>query len=189
MNSQLPYIKNLLAAVEKHHSRSIRTTFDFEALSVTIEQQTMERISASTLKRMWGYVNDKHEPRRYTLDVLSKYVGYKDFQQFCDMIDADPENGSNFFTAFRLTSEDITTGDRVEIGWSPDRYLILEYMGENRYRVSQSLNSKLIVDDEFVSVGFILGHPLYLSGVERKGEVLPSFVAGSSGGLTILSML
>ncbi|MFR9533535.1 MAG: hypothetical protein SNG49_01705 [Rikenellaceae bacterium] len=52
MNLQLPNIKNLLATVEQYHARPIRTTVDFEALSITIEQQTSERISASTLKRL-----------------------------------------------------------------------------------------------------------------------------------------
>lgn len=189
MNSELPYIKSLLAAVEKYHLRSIRTTVDFEALSITIEQQTSERISASTLKRLWGYVSDRHEPRRYTLDVLSKYIGHRDFDSFCAKIDADPTNGSIFFAAFTLSSELLTVGDRVEIGWSPDRHLVLEYLGKNRYKIRESLNSKLIVDDEFTALSFMLGYPLYLSSVERSGKILPSFVAGSNGGLTIVSML
>ncbi len=186
---QLPYIKGLLAAVERYHTRPIRTTVDFEALSITVEQQTSERISSSTLKRLWGYVSDKHEPRRYTLDVLAKYIGHRDFEAFCAKIDNDPENGSHFFNSFTLSSEDFNKGDRVEIGWLPDRYLVLEYLGAMRYRVCESQNSKLEVDDEFVVVSFMVGYPLYLSSVERCGEILPSFVAGRKGGLSILAML
>ncbi len=189
MKSTLPYIKSLLAAVERYHSRPIRTTVDFEALSITIEQQTSERISASTLKRLWGYVSDKHEPRRYTLDVLSKYIGHKDFEQFCAKINADPDNGSNFFGSFTLSSLDLSVGDRVELGWSPDRYLVVEYGGDNRYTIITAQNSKLVAGDRFTALSFMLSYPLYLASVEREGVILPSFVAGSNGGLTIISML
>ncbi len=189
MKSLQPYIKSLLVSVERYHTRSIRTTVDFEALSITIEQQTSERISASTLKRLWGYVSDKHQPRRYTLDVLSMYVGLKDFDAFCAKIDADPENGSNFFRSFTIASTDLSAGDKLEFGWSPDRYIQVLYLGDNLYEVIEAQVSKLMIGDKFRCVTFILDYPLYLPYVERGGEILPSFVAGNKGGLIILATL
>lgn len=138
MKSQQPYIKSLLEAVEQYHSRPIRTTVDFEALSITVEQQTSERISASTLKRLWGYVNDKHEPRRYTLDVLSKYIGRKDFDTFCEWLSSQNLSDSDFFTSTKILSAELAFGTHIEIGWSPNRYIILEYLGDNRYKVVRS---------------------------------------------------
>ncbi|MFI3263020.1 MAG: hypothetical protein R3Y26_08945 [Rikenellaceae bacterium] len=189
MKTILPYIKKLLAVVEDYHARPIRTTVDFEALSITVEQQTSERISASTLKRLWGYVNDKHEPRRYTLDVLSKYVGHKDFDTFCEWLSDQKLSDSDFFTAKKVVSSELTSGVRIEIGWSPDRYIVLDYLGGNRFRVESSENSKLNVGDEFSVATFMLGYPLYISTVMRDHKLLGSFVGGKSGGLTILSIL
>lgn len=77
----------------------------------------------------------------------------------------------------------------VEIGWNPDRYIILRYMGENRFRVQSVKNSKLVEGDEFSVATFMLGYPLYIPSVVRCAEILPSFVGGKSGGLTILSVL
>lgn len=189
MNIQLPYIKCLLVEVENYHARPIRTTVDFEALSITVEQQTSERISASTLKRLWGYVNDKHEPRRYTLDVLAKYIGYKHFEAYCEWINSQDATGSDFFCSKKILSSDLTYGATVEIGWSPNRYLLLSYMGNNLYKVKSAKNSKLVEDDEFTVVSFMLGYPLYIPSVVRDEEHLPSFVGGKDGGLTILSIL
>ncbi len=189
MKTLQPYIQSLLEAVEQYHARPIRTTVDFEALSITVEQQTSERISASTLKRLWGYVSDKHEPRRYTLDVLAKYIGRRDFDTFCEWLSSQNLSDSDFFTTKRVISAELERGTRVEIGWSPDRYIILEYLGENHFRVESSENSKLAVGDEFSVATFMLGYPLYIPSVVRNGELLSSFVGGKSGGLTILSIL
>ncbi len=189
MKSLQPYIKSLLEAVEQYHARPIRTTVDFEALSITVEQQTSERISASTLKRLWSYVSDKHEPRRYTLDVLSKYIGRKDFETFCKWLSSQNLSDSDFFTAKRIISAELNEGARVEIGWSPDRYIVLKHLGNCRFIVESVENSKLAVGDEFSVTTFMLGYPLYIPSVVRNGELLSSFVGGKSGGLTVLSIL
>ncbi len=189
MKSLQPYIKSLLHEVETYHSRPIRTTVDFEALSIAVEHQTSERISASTLKRLWGYVSDKHEPRRYTLDVLSKYIGRKDFDTFCQWLATLNLSDSDFFTPFKITSSELDKGNCVEIGWNPNRYIVLEYLGDNRFIIQRSENSKLAKGDEFTITTFMMGYPLYISSVVRDGEVLSSFVGGRSGGLTILSVV
>lgn len=189
MKTLQPYIKSLLQAIEQYHARPIRTTVDFEALSITIEQQTSERISASTLKRLWGYVSDKHEPRRYTLDVLSKYIGRKDFDTFCEWLSSQNRSDSYFFTATKVISVELNEGARVEIGWSPDRYIMLEHLGGCRFRVESVENSKLAVGDEFSVATFMLGYPLYIPSIARDGKLLSSFVGGKSGGLTVLSIL
>ncbi len=189
MDPKSTYIKTLLTAVEQYHSRAIRTTVDFEALSITIEQQTSERISTSTLKRLWGYVSDKHAPRRYTLDVLSKYIGHKDFDGFCQWLDSLNLSGSDFFTTRKIISSELESGARLEIGWSPDRYLILEHLGQSRFRIEKSVNSKLAEGDEFSIATFMLQYPLYIPSVMRNGELLPSFVGGKNGGLTTLATI
>lgn len=52
-------------------------------------------ISLSTLKRLWGYVPYTSRPRLTTLNILSRYVGYRDFSAFCEALqeeDIKPEN-------------------------------------------------------------------------------------------------
>ncbi len=186
MSNMKTETESLLRAVEVYHKRPIRTTVDFEALSTVIEHQTNERISASTLKRMWGYVSDRREPRRYTLDVLSQYIGHRDFDVFCDALSSGEIAVSEFFTSFSIDSVDLAVGAKIEIGWMPNRHLLLEYLGENEYIIREAQNSKLLVGDRFFVVTFMLQYPLYIPSVHRSGESLGSFVAGKDGGLTVL---
>ena len=72
----------LKRAVEIIFDRRLSTTSDFTALSEEME----ERISPSTLKRLWGYVGMVVTPRRSTLDALSQFVGYKDYRAFCSSL-------------------------------------------------------------------------------------------------------
>mgnify|MGYP003318672969 CR=1 FL=1 len=83
IQKNMPELAYLLTEVEKKYGRRIATTTDFESLSVVIEHTIGELISSSTLKRLWGYVSLNPTPRIATLDVLSRFVGHKDFRSFC----------------------------------------------------------------------------------------------------------
>ena len=76
-------LSHLLSEVERTYGRRIATSTDFEALAVMIEHQTRELISASTLKRLWGYVTLNPTPRMTTLDVLARYIGQSSCKKFC----------------------------------------------------------------------------------------------------------
>ena len=79
MNTFKPEIQELLKAVEKKYSQNLRTTTDFDVFSLHLKLQLDVSISTSTLKRLWGYVKDKHKPRNQTLDSLAQYIGFFNF--------------------------------------------------------------------------------------------------------------
>ena len=60
---EIPELTSLLKSVENAYGRRVATTTDFESLSVVIEHEIGELLSASTLKRLWGYVGDRRTPR------------------------------------------------------------------------------------------------------------------------------
>lgn len=186
INRDMPELAYLLTEVENKYGRRIATTTDFESLSVVIEHQIGEMVSSSTLKRLWGYVSLNPTPRIATLDVLSRYLGYKDFKQFCEKLKESKSYDSNFFTAQCLIVADIPQGTHVTIGWLPDRLVTLNYMGEFSFEVVMSENSQLKVGDSFELTEIIAGYPLYISRVLRDGEYTPPFVAGRQGGINIL---
>ena len=59
------------------------TPRDFDTLSESIFQKKRQRISASTLKRIWGYSTSVSVPRQSTLDILAQFAGYSDYRVFC----------------------------------------------------------------------------------------------------------
>lgn len=185
--SQIPEITSLLEAVEKKYGRGVNTSTDFESLSVVIEHEIGEYISSSTLKRLWGYVNLKPVPRIATLDVLSRFVGYNSFAAYREALKASTEQPSDFFSTPYLSSADMQTGEKIQIGWAPNRQVTLEYEGADTWRVLESVNSKLLPGDSFKATQFLLGYPLVLDGISRAdGSVTPSYIAGKNGGLTLL---
>lgn len=186
---EIPELKFLLAEVGRIYGRGIHTTTDFEALSVVIEHSINERISASTLKRMWGYVTNRSAPRLATLDILSRYVGKPDFRQFCETLKKSGLTESGLFSSVRISASDLAPGAVIRLGWNPDRLILLEYLGASRFRVRENLNSSLRAGDEFEASAFFLGYPLYIPAILRDGADLPAYIAGSINGLTTLELL
>ena len=185
MNMSTPEIEELKRIVEQRYGKRLLTTTDFEVFSLHLQKKYMLAVSPSTLKRLYGYVGDTHRPRIATLDQLAIYIGYRNYTAFVEWLKTTSPYTSSFFNARQLLSSSLAVGDMVEIGWSPNRLLLLEYLGDSTYRVTESHNSKMQVGDTFVSGCFIIGYPLYLPNLIRNGEPTPSFVAGRNGGLTI----
>lgn len=187
-NRQIPELMYLLRRVEEKYGRSINTTTDFEALSVTIEREIGEFVSSSTLKRLWGYVSLHPAPRVATLDVLCRYLGYASFADFKKKLREDPALESGFFTTRFVSSEELRAGATVKIGWAPDRLVTLTCLGDSRFRVLGNEHSKLMVGDEFTVSQFMLGYPMFIDRILRDGEWTPSYVAGKKDGLNLLSV-
>ncbi|WP_051522944.1 hypothetical protein [Prevotella sp. P6B4] len=74
----------LRKAIEEKAGRSMRTPKDFDILSEYISDETHQKVSASTLKRFWGYLSESSVPRVSTLDILAQYVGYTDWTGFME---------------------------------------------------------------------------------------------------------
>lgn len=186
----IPELKCLLDEVEKRYGRMICTTTDFEALAVVIQHETGECLSASTLKRLWGYVSNNFAPRKTTLDILCRFIGKHDFSTWCQAIRNDKSISSQFFTTKTVESSALQPGASLLIGWAPDRLVKLEYLGNCEYVVRESENSKLSVEDHFSVGSMMLGFPLYIPALYRHGESeCISYIAGYTSGLTRLDVI
>ena len=183
-----PEIEELKELIEEKYGKALHTTTDYEEFSIYLKQKMDKNLSASTLKRIYGYVKDDHKPRVCTLDVMAQYIGHKSYKDFTTWLKKSSKYNSSFFMADQLISNDLTEGAEVTIGWSPNRQLHLRYLGESAYEILTSENSKLKVGDKFVTGCFIKEQPLFLPYIERNGERTAPFVAGRNGGLTILNI-
>ena len=188
IQKNMPELAYLLTEVENKYGRRIATTTDFESLSFVIEHQTGEQISSSTLKRLWGYVSLNPTPRIATLDVLSKFVGHKNFKAFCESLKESKNFVSTFFTARCQTVAELRPGVEVTIGWAPNRLVRLNYLGDFLFEVVCSENSQLLPGDRFELSEIIIGYPLYISRILRDGKYTPSYVAGRNDGINLLNI-
>ena len=171
--------------IEESVGRKMRTTADFTFLSGAIWERVHDNLSASTLKRIWGYVEGIDSARNSSLQILSRFLGFKDWDSFLESISQD--NDSNQVSAEHIKTEDLTVGDFVSVSWRPNRRCTFRYLGSHRFVVERAENSKLKVGDTFSCGLFILGEPLYLSDLVQSDKPPVAFVVGNKGGLCELS--
>lgn len=77
-----PSLQHLILCLEQSLGRKPHTPRDFDAFSEIISNATGETISASTLKRLWGYRKTEGRPFTSTLDILARFLLYRDFSNF-----------------------------------------------------------------------------------------------------------
>ena len=186
---EIPELQYLLELVEKQYGRKLSTTTDFESLSVLIEKTTGELLSSSTLKRLYGYVSLNTVPRKTTLDILSRFIGNRDYETFRISLSNDPQFSSRFFSAKTVTTSELKAGDRLRIGWPANRIVTLNYLGDDLFEVDTSVNASLVKGDRFRQVSFMKGYPLYLSRILRDGDYTPAYVAGMNSGLNLIEIV
>ena len=172
----------LRQAVERKAARRLATTADLVHLSEEMD----DRVSPSTLKRVWGFVGMRVEPRRSTLDALARYAGFRDYRAFLEDLQTTKMASSGYFNATRLDAAALQKGDTVQIGWRPDRVVSLCYLGDRRFRVTASEHSKLQPGDEFEAASIVKGFPLILPSILRDGQETESYIAGRDGGIVLI---
>lgn len=188
MEIDRPEIYELRLRIETSIKRKIQTPADFDFLRGIIWERTHEQISTSTLKRLWGYVDGVDNARNSTLNVLSKALGYENWDAFILKLKSENVDNSDLVMSESMSSSDLKIGDRLMIAWQPNRVCVLKYLGDNQFEVMESQNSKLKVGDTFRCGLFILGEPVYINDLrQNNGTGEPKlFVIGNKSGLTKL---
>lgn len=176
-------IARLQNTIELVAGRKIEHQKDFEFLSKQIEGYVGERISVSTLKRLWGYVNANSEVSNYTLNVLSRMVGYADWEDFCQNRNKDNEESSHKIIFRKLFTSALTRGDKLSIVWKPERRITIQFEGQDQFIVKESVNSKLKEGDIFHCIQFVETQPLFIFGLYRKGMPPCDYICGRQGGI------
>lgn len=186
----IPELAELLRQVEEKFGHRLSTTTDYELLSFVMEREIGELISASTLKRLWGYVSYSSTPRIATLDTLSRYLGHKNFKSFRQALKDSGAVVSNFFSSKTVEASSLGEGAGLLLGWAPNRLIRLRFLGGTTFEVESAENAKLRPGDLFEASEFILGAPLFISSVRRAdGSVTPPYVAAKAEGLNVLEVL
>ena len=188
MEIDRPEIYELRLRIETSIKRKIQTPADFDFLRGIIWERTHEQISTSTLKRLWGYVDGIDNARNSTLNVLSKALGYENWDAFILKLKSENVDNSDLVMSESVSSSDLKIGDRLMIAWQPNRVCRLKYLGEDKFEVVEAQNSKLKVGDTFRCGLFILGEPVYINDLrQNNGTGEPKlFVIGNKSGLTKL---
>ena len=76
-------IKQLKEEVIMTFGGSLDSPIDYEALAEAIKGKTKLPVSATTLKRVFGYIKSSNAPSGATLGILARYCGYAGWADWC----------------------------------------------------------------------------------------------------------
>lgn len=185
-----PQIAALKKAVEKKFGHVIECRGDFSALAFKIEQSTHEHIAENTLRRIWGKLDGYNTVFTRTLDVLSKYAGYKHWTAFCDNLKSATSSESAVVKGENsIKAEDLRIGERIRIGWMPDRLCVVEYQGGRTFKAIECINSTLQDGDSFECSMMLKNYPLFVDNLVHGGELCQRYSMGLGNGLTTMEKL
>lgn len=189
IKSNIPQIAALRHRVEERFGKPLMVHADFLALVAVIEMEQRQHISETTLERAWGYSTRGYDTVSLrTLDVLSQYGAGCLWTKFCEELEAECESG--LFNVERVISTELTIGDRVRIGWLPNRVCEVRYLGDNRFVAEHCENSKMHEGATFSCLQFSLGREVLLCDFSQSSTSSPqSYIIGQKHGLTILAVI
>lgn len=184
---ELENLRNDIRELAGFHDKTLSPS-DFDLLEQNIKKELPQSaINAKTLKRLFGYdkTNEESFIRLYTLDVLSRFLGYGNWNAYLEHLHLLEGSGSGDFKGDEINAEDLSIGDTLRIAWQPNRKSTLKYLGNQKFEVAETENSKWQVGDTFLCKHFIMGKPLYVDNLTDKDDVLKSamYVVGEKGGV------
>ena len=174
----------LCKEIESAIGQRLRTPKDFDYLRNCIYARLRIIVSSTTLKRLWGYLNDGGEPREATLTTLCRFLGYRDWENFVQSQGQTEDLPSSPVLCRRLNViTELKKNDCLRLTWQPKRWCDVIYLGNLQFLVTASENTRLKQGDTFQCSLIIEGEPLYLDGL-RQGSLPPvAYVCGKKNGV------
>lgn len=167
------YVKN---RIELRFGKAIRYPKDCEALALSITNQCREKISPSTLMRIFGLTKGATTPRLFTLDLIARYIGYNCWDA---AINEEHLNDNSLAGSTNtITIGNLAQGQILTVQYGADRIVTLRYNGDCMFNVVESTKSTLQKNDLAKILRLELGYPLVCETVIRNGKDLGTFIGG-----------
>ena len=177
-------IERLKADVETRLQRGLLSPKDFIYLNEVIFTELNERVSVSTLKRLWGYSNYTSKPSASILSSLCRLVGYRDWNDYVENREVTTRKPSETVLSDKIMVDtDLEVGARVRLTWMPQRVCDIMYRGGNEFEVLASVNTGIKSGDRFNCSLIVSGEPLWLSNLRHFGKAPIAYVCGKLGGI------
>lgn len=193
IESSIPQIKALRLEVEKRFGKKCEVPADFVALADLIELTLKRHISPSTLERVWNYsTRGQASISMHTINILCEFIGKKDWSSFCESLNESGVIDSDIVEGENISSSTLSVGDRLQIGWLPDRKCVIEYLGDYKFVAIECENSTMQPGDKFKCVEFIKNQPAVMDEFIQIGDrdkCCKRYIAGKSHGLSFIKIL
>ena len=193
IDSKIPEIAALRNSVEARFGEKPTVHARYEALCEDIFLRTKERLSVTTLERLWEYsTRSCKSVSEHILNVLCRYVGADGWAGFLKDIKEASREESDMFDIESVMSETLECGKRLRIGWQPDRVCVIRHLGNCRFVAEETRNAKMQPGDTFSCLQFQLRTPLFLENFIPAADSTAAplrYGIGLKNGLTMLEIL
>jgi hypothetical protein len=173
--------------IEERFGHPVRYSKQCEALASHISEVCGTTLSASTLRRLLGFMKGgKQDPRLYTLDLIANYLGYKTWEKLLASFDKAVEVQAAPIT--KLKSDQVKKGESIQIGYEPSRTIVIRKTGAY-FTVISSSDRKILADDEVKFTIAEIHYPLTFIEVLRKGNSTGRLQVAGVSGITSLKKI
>lgn len=145
-------------------------------------------VCESTIKRLLGFAKKPPTPRNSTLDAVAKWLGYENYKVLLQEV--GEENYSSVFTPqCIINAAELQAGTQIQFTYEPSRVVVMTYLGNSRFMINESKNSKLVKGDKITLTTLVLGQLFQVTEVVRNGVSLGGYTGAMDGGLTSLEII
>lgn len=169
------------------------TPSEFNDLLWHIKKATGDSLSLSSIKRLWGYVKYNGEFSLTTLNILARFNGMKDWESFKKRIEKvvplTNDEDSVFHSDSMVDTGKYRPGEKIALRWNVGKGCVLECVSHMRFKVTKSMNIKLKEGDIVTLHTLCIGHPVYVSDIQRDELHFTSYIGAKKGGLLSIKEL
>ncbi len=119
---------------------------DFSSLAILIANETRHTIGATTLKRLFGYIDDVRETNQSTLNIVARYLDFNSWEEYTNSFRMDSSWNVDSDT---IWVENLIEGTFVEVAYL-NRSVSFEVVlldGQKVLKVIRAENSSLHFGD------------------------------------------
>lgn len=176
-------LQRLRNEVERRLTFPIKGPDDYSRLSDLLKDEGCGTVSATTLKRIWGYISDTgsdYRPNAYTVTALCRLIGFRDIKEFSA---SDFPVQSREYTGKFVESCNIPENTEVVIRWQPNRTCRLRHINATLFSVESVENSSSLREGDVVECVCLTQHAPAFFRIFRGRQLPVMYVAGSASGI------
>lgn len=169
--------------IQERYKQEVKYAKQAEALAAHINQTCKCNISASTIKRLWGFIKGKDfQPRIWTLDIIAEYIGYKCWEELQDDLAGNKTKKNSRIESVECSL--LKPGKSLSITFGKNAFLTIEHIGKCWFVVIDECKTSLLKGDEIQLNKVTLHLPIHISKIKRQGTTRNGFVFGGVTGVT-----
>lgn len=170
--------------IEGRYRQKIRYARQCDSLAAHISEVCKCPISASTLKRLWGFIKKEREtrPREWTLDLLSQYCGYETWSDLQHELAGNIQKKKNRIESVNCAL--LKPGTTLQVRFGRFVFIELYCEGKGYFLVTGANKATLCINDRVEIENIKLDRPVLIRKLIRNGTTSTDLIIGDLTGVT-----